>query len=82
MRVTLVYSGELNQHYFMVSFFILEVSIILPVSFFVVSTTVVLVESVTLVVSVVLVELAPLHAAKDNAIKAAKPNLLMCFIVD
>ena len=51
------------------------------VTFLVVSTTVVLVESVTLVVSVVLVPLVPLHAAKDKAIKTAKPNLLMVFIV-
>ena len=54
---------------------------ILEVSFLVVSTTVLLVESTTLVVSVVLVELVPLHAANDNAINAAKPNLLMFFMV-
>jgi hypothetical protein len=53
----------------------------LPVSFLVVSTTVVLEVSLTLVVSVVLVDLVPLQAAKEKAIKAAKPNLLMVFIV-
>ena len=53
----------------------------MAVSFLVVSTTVVLVESTTLVVSVVLVELVPLQAANDNAINAAKPNLLMFFMV-
>ena len=49
--------------------------------FLVVSTTVVFVESVTLVVSVVLVEPVPLQAAKDNAIKATKHNLLMFFMM-
>jgi len=47
----------------------------------VVSTTVVFVESVTLVVSVVLVEPVPLQAANDNAIKAAKHNLLVFFMM-
>lgn len=47
----------------------------------VVSTTVVVVESVTLVVSVVLVEPVPLHAANDNAIKVARDNLLMFFMM-
>ena len=56
-------------------------ALILLVSFLVVSTTVVLVESTTFVVSVVLVELVPLQAAKDKAIKAAKPILLMFFMV-
>jgi hypothetical protein len=42
---------------------------------------VVLVESVTLVVSVVLVELVPLHAANDKAINATKLNLMMFFMV-
>ena len=66
----------------MVSFFVVSVDIfILPVSFLVVSTTVVFVESVTLVVSVVLVELVPLQAANDKAIKATKLNLLMFFMV-
>jgi len=46
-----------------------------------VSTTVVFVESVTLVVSVVLVDLVPLQAAKDSAMKAAKPSLVMVFIM-
>jgi len=49
--------------------------------FLVVSTTVVFVESVTLVVSVVLVEPVPLQAANDNAIKAAKHNLLVFFMM-
>jgi hypothetical protein len=63
-----------------VSFLVVSVFILL-VSFLVVSTTVVLLESVTLVVSVVLVDLVPLQAAKDKAIIAAKPNLVMFFIV-
>jgi len=42
---------------------------------------VVLVESVTLVVSVVLVELVPLQAANEIAIKATKVNLNAFFIV-
>jgi hypothetical protein len=73
--------SRINGYGFLVVSF-LEVSVfILLVSFLVVSTTVVLVESTTFVVSVVLVELGPLQAANDKAIKAAKLNLTMFFMV-
>ena len=53
----------------------------LVVSFLVVSTTVVFVESTTFVVSVVLVDLEPLQAAKDIASSVIKLNLMMFFIL-
>jgi len=68
--------------FLVVSFLVVSTTVVfVVVSFLVVSTTVVFVESVTLVVSVVLVEPVPLHAAKDNAIKAARHNLLMFFMM-
>jgi len=54
--------------------------VVFTVSLLVVSVTVVLVESVTLVVSVVLVECVPLQAAKENAVKAINPNLIVFFM--
>ena len=64
------------------SFLVVSVDIfILLVSFLAVSTTVVFDESVTLVVSVVLVDLVPLQAAKDNTVKAIRPNLMVLFMV-
>ncbi len=53
----------------------------LVVSFCTVSTTVVFVESTTFVVSEVLVDFAPLQAAKDIASSVIKLNLMMFFIL-
>jgi hypothetical protein len=70
---------ELMPGYY--GFLVVSFLVVSVVAFLVVSTTVVFVESVTLVVSVVLVEPVPLQAANDNAIKAAKHNLLMFFMM-
>jgi hypothetical protein len=72
--------NDSDYGFLVVSFLVVSIFILL-VSFLVVSTTVVLDVSVTLVVSVVLVELVPLHAANDKAIKATKLNLMMFFMV-
>jgi hypothetical protein len=78
----LLRSNRINssKHYglFVVSF--LVVSVVIG-AFLVVSTTLVLVESTTLVVSVVLVEWVPLQAANEPAIRMAKINLLMFFML-
>lgn len=54
---------------------------VVSTTFLAVSTTVVLVESTTLVVSVVLVPLVPLHATNEDASNRARVSLLMVFIV-